>query len=182
MSERELERATLGGGCFWCLEPVFELLRGVEEVTCGYAGGSLPDPTYREVCGGDTGHAEVVQVLFDPAVITYERLLELFFEMHDPTTPDRQGPDVGSQYRSIILFHSEAQKEAAERAIAGLASSGRWPDPIVTEVVPLETFYPAEPYHQRYYERNPSAPYCLVMIAPKVAKARAEFEEELKSR
>lgn len=174
------EIATLAGGCFWCLEAVFEELRGVERVVSGYAGGSVPNPSYELVCTGTTGHAEVVQVTFDPAVVSFAELLEVFFTIHDPTTLDRQGPDVGSQYRSAIFYESPDQKAVAERVISDLSAAGIWDAPIVTEVAPLSAFYPAEDYHQRYYERNANQPYCRAVVAPKVAKARATFLAKLK--
>ena len=171
--------ATLGGGCFWCLQPVFRELRGVDRVECGYAGGSAVDPTYEDVCTGLTGHAEVVQVSFDPAAIAFEDLLKVFFSVHDPTTLNRQGHDVGTQYRSIILHHTPEQKAAAERAIRELVSAGPWDDPVVTQVVPLKAFYRAEEDHQGYFARNPEKGYCRAMIAPKVAKFRKEWRERL---
>ena len=178
MSEHRQEVATLGGGCFWCLDAVFRELRGVERVQSGYAGGDYLNPTYRDVCSGLTGHAEVVQVTFDPAVISYRELLEVFFAVHDPTTPNRQGNDVGPQYRSIILYHSRQQKETAESVITELARL--WPDPVVTQVVQASTFYPAEKYHQDYYANNANQPYCQIVIAPKVAKVRKAYLERLK--
>ena len=174
------ELATLGGGCFWCLEAVFKDLKGVESVVSGYAGGEVENPSYEQVCGGRTGHAEVVQIAFDPDVVTYRDLLDVFFTIHDPTTKDRQGADVGPQYRSIILYHSPEQKAAAERAIAEQSEEGIWSAPIVTEVVPLEKFYPAEVYHQDYFEQNPRQGYCQIVIAPKVAKFRKQYLERLK--
>jgi len=173
------EKATLGGGCFWCLEAAFLELRGVTDVVPGYAGGHVPDPTYEQVCMGTTGHAEVVQITFDPSVISYRDLLEVFFALHDPTTPDRQGNDVGPQYRSIILYHDEQQRQTAEAVIRELEASGVYEAPIVTEVVPLKAFYPAEPYHHRYYQRHPWQPYCRVVIAPKLAKLRQQFADRL---
>jgi peptide-methionine (S)-S-oxide reductase len=172
-SDREL--ATLGGGCFWCLEPIFKDLKGVESVVSGYAGGDVPNPSYEQVCGGRTGHAEVVQIAFDPNVISFRDLLDVFFTIHDPTTPDRQGADVGPQYRSIILHHNPEQKAAAEQALADLEAKGVWRDPIVTEVVPLEQFYPGEDYHQDYFANNPRQRYCQIVIAPKVAKFRKQY-------
>jgi peptide-methionine (S)-S-oxide reductase len=163
-----LEYATLGGGCFWCLEAVFERLAGVQSVTSGYAGGTTSQPTYKEVCSGATGHAEVVQIAFDPAVIRFEQLLEVFWEAHDPTTLDRQGPDTGTQYRSIILCRNDAQKQAAERSKAEAAR--KFKDPIVTEIVPLKEFHPAETYHQDFYRNNGRYPYCTVVISPKLKK------------
>ncbi len=173
------ETATLGGGCFWCLEAVFERLRGVASVTSGYAGGHVADPTYRQVCAGTTGHAEVVRVAFDPEVLGYRRLLDVFFGTHDPTTPDRQGADRGPQYRSIILYESDAQREVAESVIAELEAEGVFPDPIVTELAPLEAFYRAEEYHQDYYRDNPGQGYCRVVIDPKIAKLRAGYADLL---
>jgi peptide-methionine (S)-S-oxide reductase len=180
MTTSGLESATLAGGCFWCLEATFDQLKGVESVRSGYAGGSVADPSYEQVCTGRTGHAEVVQVRFDPVVITYRDLLEVFFLIHDPTTLNRQGADVGTQYRSAIFFHSPEQKAEAERVIAELTARKVWDDPIVTEVLPLEAFYPAEEYHRDYYRRNPDQGYCQVVIAPKVAKVRKEYFERLK--
>jgi peptide-methionine (S)-S-oxide reductase len=175
-----LELATLGGGCFWCLEPVFMRLRGVDHVVPGYAGGSVANPSYEAVCTGRTGHAEVIQVAFDPAVIGYHDLLEVFFAFHDPTTLNRQGPDSGTQYRSIIATHSAEQEAAARAVIAELEAAETFPAPIVTEVVPLERFWPAEDYHHAYFERNPERAYCSAMIAPKVAKLRRAWADRLK--
>ena len=175
------ETATLAGGCFWCLEAVFEQLRGVESVVSGYSGGHTANPTYEMVCGGRTGHAEVVQITFDPAVVSYRELLGLFFTMHDPTTLNRQGPDSGTQYRSAVYYHSAEQKAVAEETIAELTASAVWPAPIVTEVTPIDVFYPAEEYHQEYYRRNLGQPYCQVIIAPKVAKLRKEYLAALKA-
>lgn len=171
------EQATLGGGCFWCLEAVYAMLRGVETVKSGYAGGHVAHPTYEQVCGKRTGHAEVVQVTFDPTQITYRDLLDVFFTIHDPTTADRQGNDVGPQYRSVIFTHADAQDAAARDALA--AARSHWPDPIVTEVRPLDRFWPAEAYHDAYFARNPQNPYCAAVVAPKVAKARTLFLERL---
>jgi peptide-methionine (S)-S-oxide reductase len=179
-AQPEHETATLGGGCFWCLEAVYKDLKGVERVVSGYAGGQALNPTYEQVCGGRTGHAEVVQITFDPNVLSYRDLLDVFFTIHDPTTKDRQGADVGPQYRSIILYHSPEQKAEAQRAIAEQGEKGIWSAPIVTEVVPLETFWPGEGYHQDYYERNPRQRYCQIVIAPKVAKFRKEHLARLK--
>ena len=176
----KLEQATLAGGCFWCLEAVFLELQGVERVESGYAGGHLPNPTYEQVCTGATGHAEVAQVTFDPAVIPFAQLLRIFFTLHDPTTPNRQGADVGTQYRSAIFYHSPEQKAQAAEAIAEIEASGAWPGRIVTEVVPLDVFYPAEEYHRDYYRRNPTQGYCRIVIAPKVAKVRKEYFEKLR--
>ena len=166
------ETATLGGGCFWCLEAAFLDLKGVRSVVSGYAGGTVPNPTYRQVCAGTTGHAEVVQVTFDPAQIDYLTLLEVFFTVHDPTTLNRQGADVGTQYRSVIFWHDEAQRAAAEEFIARLTRERVWSAPIVTELAPLPDFYPAEDYHQDYYRQNPYQGYCQVVISPKLAKLR----------
>ena len=174
------ELATLGGGCFWCLEAVYKDLKGVERVVSGYAGGSVVNPSYEEVCGGRTGHAEVVQITYDPKVVSFRDLLDVFFTIHDPTTKDRQGADVGPQYRSIILHHDAGQKAEALRAIAEIAEKKIWPAPIVTEIVPLETFYPAEGHHQDYFEQNPRQRYCQIVIAPKVAKFRKEHLARLK--
>jgi peptide-methionine (S)-S-oxide reductase len=173
------EVATLAGGCFWCLEAVYEELRGVESVVSGYAGGSVPDPSYEEVCAGTTGHAEVVQLTFDPRVASFRELLEVFFTIHDPTTLNRQGGDVGTQYRSAVFYHSPEQKETAEQVIKVLEEARVWDAPVVTEVVPLEKFYPAEDYHQGYFRRNPQQPYCRVVVAPKVSKFRQKFIEKL---
>ncbi|HZP27082.1 MAG TPA: peptide-methionine (S)-S-oxide reductase MsrA [Dehalococcoidia bacterium] len=175
------EVATLGGGCFWCLEAVYVKLRGVEQVVSGYAGGAVENPSYEQVCSGRTGHAEVVQLTFDPDVISYEELLEVFFTIHDPTTLNRQGPDSGTQYRSIILYHDDEQRATAEQVMQSLSADGLWDDPIVTRLEPLTAFYPAEGYHQQYFERNPGQPYCQVIIAPKVAKARQRFLSKLKA-
>ncbi|MFQ5529676.1 MAG: peptide-methionine (S)-S-oxide reductase MsrA [Gemmatimonadota bacterium] len=169
------EVATFGGGCFWCLEPIFRDLVGVEDVVAGYAGGHSKNPTYRQVCATDTGHAEVVQVTFDPAIIGYRDLLDVFFAIHDPTTMNRQGADVGPQYRSIVLAGDADQACAAEEAITVLDASGEWENRVVTEVLPLEAFYPAEIEHQEYYERNPNAGFCRLVIDPKVAKFRKQF-------
>lgn len=174
------EVATLGGGCFWCLEAVFEQLQGVASVKSGYSGGHVAAPSYREVCTGRTGHAEVVRVEFDPKEISYREVLEVFFGVHDPTQLNRQGPDVGTQYRSVIFYHSNEQKAVAEDLIAELGEEGIWDDPIVTEVSEFERFYPAEDYHDEYYRRNPEQPYCRAVISPKVAKFRERFAEKLR--
>jgi len=174
------ETATLGGGCFWCLEAVFDQLKGVESVVSGYTGGETPDPSYEAVCSGTTGHVEVVQITFDPAIISYRELLDVFFTIHDPTTLNRQGNDRGTQYRSAIFFHSPEQQKIAEQTIAELQETKAWGDPIVTEVSPATRFYPAETYHQGYFESHSSQPYCQVVVAPKVAKARTRFAEKLK--
>ena len=175
----QLETATLAGGCFWCLEAVFRRLKGVESVISGYMGGVAPNPTYRDVCTGTTGHAEVVQIRFDPAVISYANLLEVFFAIHDPTTLNRQGSDRGTQYRSAIFFHSPEQLAAAEAAI--LAEQPSWPDPIVTELSAAEVFYPAEDYHQDYFANNTYQPYCQFVVAPKLRKAIEKFGDKLKT-
>ncbi len=179
--QQHLEKATLAGGCFWCLEAVYNDLNGVERVESGYAGGNVPHPTYEQVCTGRTGHAEVVQLTFDPAIISFREILEVFFTIHDPTTLNRQGADVGTQYRSAVFYHTPEQKEEAERVITELTAGGVWPSLIVTEVAPLETFYPAEDYHQDYFERNPAQPYCRAVVAPKVSKFRKQFLEKLKA-
>jgi peptide-methionine (S)-S-oxide reductase len=172
--------ATLAGGCFWCLEAVYDRLEGVISVESGYMGGHTPNPTYKTVCDGDTGHAEVVRITYDPAVIPYRALLEVFFSIHDPTTLNRQGNDVGTQYRSAIFYHSPEQKAEAERMIRQLAEQKAFPDPIVTEVVPATEFYMAEGYHQEYFENNPNQPYCQFVVAPKVAKFRQKWASRLK--
>lgn len=174
------EVATLGGGCFWCLEAVFERLRGVERVESGYAGGDVANPSYQDVCTGATGHAEVVQVTFDPSVVSFREVLEVFFGTHDPTTLNRQGVDVGTQYRSVIFSHSPEQQRVAEQTVAELNAAGVWDRPIVTEVVPLRAFYPAEAYHQGYFRTNPNQGYCQAVVAPKVAKFRKQFAAKLK--
>ena len=180
MSNNDKEVATLAGGCFWCLEAVFDDLRGVEDVVSGYMGGKISSPTYEQVCSGTTGHAEVVQITFDPKVVSFRELLEVFFTIHDPTTLNRQGADVGTQYRSAIFYHTPEQKATAEQVIAELNQEGVWDAPIVTEVAPLTTFYPAEQYHQEYYRRNPNQGYCQMVVAPKVAKFRSKYFANLK--
>lgn len=174
------EVATLAGGCFWCLEAVYEQLVGVEQVVSGYAGGARPNPTYEQVTSGATGHAEVVQVTFDPSVISYRELLEVFFTIHDPTTLNRQGADVGTQYRSAIFSHSPEQEVTAAQVIADLQGAELWDGRFVTEVAPFAAFYPAETYHQEYFRRNPYQPYCRAVIAPKVAKFRKQYLSKLK--
>jgi len=176
------EVATLAGGCFWCLEAVFDDLRGVEAVESGYSGGDVPNPTYRQVCSGMTGHAEVVQVTFDPNIVSFREILEVFFAIHDPTTLNRQGADIGTQYRSAIFYHTPEQKETAEEVINELNAEHIWDAPIVTEIVPFEKFYVAEDYHQEYFAQNPTQPYCRAVVAPKVAKFRQKFLGKLKSR
>jgi peptide-methionine (S)-S-oxide reductase len=180
LENKKQEMATLAGGCFWCLEAVFKDLRGVEKVESGYCGGSLPDPTYYQVCEGTTGHAEAVQITFDPQAVSFKELLEVFFTIHDPTTLNRQGADVGTQYRSAIFYHSPEQKAVAEQLIAEMNSAEIWDRPIVTEVAPLTEFYKAEDYHQQYYEQNQNQPYCRAVIAPKVAKFRKQYLAKLK--
>ena len=174
------EVATLGGGCFWCLDAVFRGLKGVAKVVSGYAGGHVPNPTYEQVCGKKTGHAEVVQVEFDPAGIAFADVLRVFFTIHDPTTKDRQGADVGPQYRSVIFYHSEEQKRTAEAVMAEIAGAGVWNGPLVTELVPFTVFYPAEPEHQDYFARNPWSGYCRAVVAPKVQKFRKTFADRVK--
>ncbi|HEX8733060.1 MAG TPA: peptide-methionine (S)-S-oxide reductase MsrA [Ktedonobacterales bacterium] len=178
--EAAREVATLGGGCFWCVEPIFQSLRGVLSVEPGYAGGHVVNPTYKQVCGGDTGHAEVAQVVFDPREISYSDLLHIFFATHDPTTLNRQGADVGEQYRSVILPHSDEQRATAEAVIREVTAEGLYPNPIVTTIEPFTAFYPAEDYHHNYFETHPEAPYCAYVIAPKVAKFRAKYAARLK--
>jgi peptide-methionine (S)-S-oxide reductase len=175
------EVATLAGGCFWCLEAVFQELRGVHSVTSGYTGGQVPNPSYRQVCSGTTGHAEAVRIVFDPAVVSYRELLQVFFATHDPTTRHRQGADVGPQYRSAIFYHSPEQQATAEAVIAELTRDDVFGAPIVTERVPAGEFYPAEDYHEDYYARNREQPYCRIVIDPKVAKLRKQFREKLKA-
>lgn len=175
--ETQRDTATFGGGCFWCLEAVFEQVKGVTKVESGYAGGHVDNPTYRQVCDGNTGHAEVVQVTFDPATVSYRQLLEIFFAIHDPTTLNRQGADFGTQYRSVLFYHTPEQKRIAADIIARLSAAGTWPRPVVTEVVPLERFYKAEDYHQGYYQANPRQPYCQAVVRPKVAKLHHLFAD-----
>ena len=180
MTDAPKEIATLAGGCFWCLEAVFDDLRGVESVESGYMGGESANPTYEEVCSGRTGHAEVVQVSFDPEAVSFREILEVFFVIHDPTTLNRQGNDVGTQYRSAIFCHSAAQKVTAQEVIANLETAKVYGDPIVTEIVPASKFYVAENYHQEYFRHNPAQPYCAYVVRPKVAKFRKHFLEKLK--
>ena len=180
-SESHHEVATLGGGCFWCLEAVYEELRGVERVESGYTGGAVANPSYQAVCTGTTGHAEVVQVTFDPNVVSFRDILHVFFTIHDPTTLNRQGADVGTQYRSAIFYHDEEQRRVAEEVIRELEAEKVWNNRIVTQVVPLETFYKAEEYHQGYFRRNPSQSYCQIVIEPKVSKFRQKYMEQLKA-
>ena len=174
------EVATLAGGCFWCLEAVYDELKGVKSVESGYMGGSVANPTYEAVCGGDTGHAEVVRITFDPGTVSFKDILDVFFVIHDPTTLNRQGNDAGTQYRSVIFYHSPEQKAEAERVIADLSSKEIFDDPIVTEISPASTFFMAENYHQEYFRRNPNQPYCSFVVLPKVAKFRKHFLQRLK--
>jgi peptide-methionine (S)-S-oxide reductase len=176
------ETAVLGGGCFWCLDAVFRELDGVVSVESGYAGGAGANPSYEAVCGGRTGHAEVVRVTFDPARLSFDDLLRVFFTIHDPTTPNRQGNDVGTQYRSVIFCETPAQRASAERVVRELAADNVWGAPIVTQIADAAPFYPAEGYHQDYFERNPAQPYCMFVVAPKVAKFRKAFRDRLKTR
>ncbi|MBN1668841.1 MAG: peptide-methionine (S)-S-oxide reductase MsrA [Anaerolineales bacterium] len=177
----QTETITLGGGCFWCLEAVYDQLQGVTGVVSGYAGGHVPNPSYAAVCSGTTGHAEVVQVSFDPQVIGLNEILEVFFTIHDPTTLNRQGADVGTQYRSAIFYHDAQQQQTAQQVRAAIEATGIWNKPLVTEITALDTFYPAEDYHQEYYQRNPNQGYCRVVIAPKVAKFRQKYAQRLKN-
>jgi len=180
MTHENLSLATLAGGCFWCLEAVYQQLTGVESVVSGFAGGWVKNPNYKHVVSGQTGHAEVVQLAFDPSVITFEELLKIFFTIHDPTTLNRQGADVGTQYRSAIFYHNETQKQVAEQVIQQIEAEKIWANPIVTEVSPLDAFFPAEKYHQNYYVNNSGQGYCRVVIAPKVAKFRKQFLDRLR--
>jgi peptide-methionine (S)-S-oxide reductase len=177
----KMHHAILAGGCFWCLEPVFTQLLGVKAVVSGYIGGYTDNPTYKQVCTGTTGHAEAIQISFDPEQISYEALLEVFFVAHDPTTPNRQGNDIGTQYRSAIFYLDDEQKRSAEQIIAKVDAENWWPNPVVTEVSSASTFYPAEDYHQYYYANNPNQPYCMAVAAPKVAKIRAKYGNLLKA-
>ncbi len=177
-----METTTLGGGCFWCLEAVYDQMEGVQSVESGYMGGKNPNPTYKEVYGGRTGHVEVVQITFDPAITSFREILEVFFTIHDPTTRDRQGNDVGTQYRSVIFYHSELQQQIAEATIRDLNQAGIWDDPIVTQVQPAEAFYRAEDYHQEYFENNPNQSYCQFIVAPKVRKFREKFAHKMRPR
>lgn len=181
MNDRREEIATFAGGCFWCLEAPFQTLDGVNEVISGYMGGHLADPDYKQVCTGASGHAEVIRVHYDPSKVSYRDLLEIFFALHDPTTRNRQGHDVGTQYRSAVFYHSEGQREIAAQVIADLTAQHIWDAPIVTEIVPAEKFYPAEEYHQHYFARNPQQPYCMAVIGPKLAKLHAQYKDKLKS-
>jgi len=181
MSEnKNLEVATLAAGCFWCTEAAFNIIKGVERIEPGYTGGTTVNPTYEEVSTGSTGHAEAAQIYFDPKVITYKEIVEVFFTMHDPTSLNQQGADIGTQYRSAIFYHNQQQKETAEKLIAELAQEGIWDKPIVTEIVPLKTFYIAETYHKDYYKKHPKEPYCQAVIAPKIAKLQQRFLDKIK--
>ncbi|MGD2057853.1 MAG: peptide-methionine (S)-S-oxide reductase MsrA [Anaerolineales bacterium] len=180
-SQSQFEKATLAGGCFWCLEPIFRDLVGVTDVEVGYAGGDVPNPSYRAVCTGTTGHAEAAQITYDPNEISFREILEVFFSIHDPTTLNRQGADVGTQYRSAIFYHDEKQKEIAEQVIDSIDAESIWGRPIVTEVSPLDTFYVAEDYHQEYYKNNTGQPYCQMVIRPKIEKFEKTFKEKRKS-
>ena len=180
MAQSNTEKATLAGGCFWCLEPIFQELKGVDEVVSGYSGGHVKNPTYEEVCTGKTGHAEVVQITYNPDIISYKQLLQIFFTMHDPTTLNRQGPDVGTQYRSAVFFHDAQQEKVAKQVIQEFEEKEIWEDPIVTEVTGFDRFDRAEDYHQEYYYNNPNQGYCRIIIDPKVAKFRKKFEDKLK--
>ncbi len=179
-SEKELEVATLAAGCFWCTEAAFNIIKGVERIEPGYTGGVVPNPSYEQVSTGTTGHAEAAQIYFDPKVISYREILEIFFSMHDPTSLNRQGADVGTQYRSAIFYHNQEQKETAERLIEELNNEGIWDRPIVTEIVPLQHFYKAETYHKDYYKKHPKEPYCQSVVAPKIAKLQERFLDKIK--
>lgn len=180
MSSNDVEQATFGAGCFWCVEAIFEEVKGVESVVAGYAGGEMKDPSYRQVSSGATGHAEVTRITYDPSMVSFEQLLEVFWHTHNPTTKNRQGADVGPQYRSAIFYHNEEQKEIAEQSLEKTDASDLWKDPIVTEVEPLSNYSKAKNYHQNYYENNPNAGYCTTVIAPKLKKFRKEFSHMLK--
>lgn len=175
----KLEMATLAGGCFWCVEACYQDLKGVETVVSGYTGGLTKNPTYQQICTGNSGHAEAVQIQFDPTLIAFEELLEVFWRVHDPTTLNRQGADVGTQYRSAIFYHNEAQKIAAEKSLEATNASGLWPNPIVTEITALDHFYEGEAHHQNFYKSNPNQPYCIMVIDPKMNKLRKDFQEKL---
>ena len=175
------EIATLGGGCFWCIEAIFRELKGVQKVESGYAGGTVPNPTYEQVCSQETGHAEVVQVTFDPNVLPYKNLLRIFFTVHDPTTLNRQGADVGTNYRSVIFYHNEEQRMQASEVIKAITAAGLWDAPIVTQLEPFKAFYVAEQYHQGYFKNNPNQPYCRIVIAPKVRKFREHYAQRLRA-
>lgn len=172
--------ATLGGGCFWCLEAIYNELKGIIKVESGYTGGPVPNPTYKQVCTGTTGHAEVIQITYDPNIITFKEILQIFFTMHDPTTLNRQGNDVGTQYRSIILYHNQNQKQTTDQVINEITQARIWNAPIITQIIPYNIFYKAEEYHQEYYKKNPEQSYCRIIIAPKIAKLRKQYFEKLK--
>lgn len=178
-SNEQYETATFGAGCFWCVEAVYQNLKGVKKVVSGYAGGKIPNPTYKQICTGKTGHAEVAQITYNPNQISYRDLLDVFWHTHDPTTLNRQGADTGTQYRSVIFYNDDQQKEIAEQSMVETDASDLWPDPIVTEISPIPTFYLAEDYHQNYYQSNPSQPYCVVIISPKMQKLKKEFKHML---
>ncbi len=180
INNEKMETATLGAGCFWCVEAIYDQLEGVESVVSGYSGGSVKNPTYREVSSGLTGHAEVCQIVFDPEIISFEEILEVFWEVHDPTSLNRQGADIGTQYRSVIFYHSEKQKETAEKSKMHLDASGTYKDRVVTQIVPFKSFYEAEDYHQNYFVNNPNQPYCSVVISPKVKKFKKKNKDKLK--
>jgi peptide-methionine (S)-S-oxide reductase len=180
MEDKNFETATLAAGCFWCVEAVFDDLKGVEDVMSGYSNGQTLNPTYQQVCGGDTGHAEVIQLKFDPEIISYRDILKVFFAVHDPTTMNRQGGDIGTQYRSAIFFHSPEQEKTAHEVIDELNAEQIWDTPIITEVAPISNYFPAENYHQEYFANNPNQPYCMAVVAPKVAKFRQKFLNKLK--
>lgn len=176
----KFEKATLGGGCFWCMEAVFSEVKGVEKVESGFSGGWVPNPTYEQVCTDTTGHAEVVQITFDPSTLSYDELLDIYFGVHDPTTLNRQGDDVGTQYRSVIFYHTDEQKRIAESKVKSLTEQRVWKNPIVTEIQPYKAFYRAEEYHQSYFRKNPDKPYCRIVISPKVSKLRHSFQSKLR--
>lgn len=177
----QLEVATLGGGCFWCLEAIYNELKGIIKVESGYAGGTVPDPTYKQVCTGTTGHAEVIQITYNPNIITFKEILQIFFTMHDPTTLNRQGNDVGTQYHSTIIYHNKNQKQTAEQVIKEITQARIWNNPIVTQIEPYNIFYKAEEYHQEYYIKNPEQSYCRIIIVPKIAKLRKQYFDKLKN-
>ncbi len=177
MNMENLKQVTFGGGCFWCVESCFNMLEGVHSAISGYSGGAKPNPTYEEVCTGETGHAEVVQITYDPSIISYNQLLEVFFFLHDPTQLNRQGNDIGTQYRSVVYFNDENEKQAVEKAIAAINNSGKYSDKVVTELSPFEKFWPAEQYHQGYYNQNPNQPYCSAVVGPKISKFKKHFGE-----
>ncbi|MBI3605909.1 MAG: peptide-methionine (S)-S-oxide reductase MsrA [Nitrospirae bacterium] len=179
--QKTRETATLGGGCFWCLDPIFASLKGIEQVESGYTGGKIPNPTYQQVCHGTTGHAEVVQLTFNPKIISFKEILEIFFAIHNPTTLNRQGADTGTQYRSAIFYHTDEQKKISEEVFKEINSARIWTAPLVTEITPLTTFYRAEDYHQEYFKNNPAQPYCLAVISPKMAKFSKHYLSKLKT-